>query len=57
MTKIYKFEPHYFERVWGGRSLEKLLGRQIPKNIMIGESWDLVDREDCQSMCTSKSVE
>ena len=57
MTKIYKFEPHYFERVWGGRSLEKLLGRQIPKNIMIGESWDLVDREDCQSMCTSKGVD
>jgi mannose-6-phosphate isomerase len=54
MSKIYKFEPHYFERVWGGRSLEALLNRQIPEKIMVGESWDLVDREDCQSICTSE---
>lgn len=46
---IFKFEPHYFERVWGGRALEEVLGREIPKNIRIGESWEIVDRTDCQS--------
>ena len=47
---IYKFEPHYFERVWGGRSFELVLGRKIPESINIGESWDIVDRPDFQSI-------
>ncbi|MEE9405486.1 MAG: type I phosphomannose isomerase catalytic subunit, partial [Algisphaera sp.] len=39
-----KFAPVYKEKVWGGRSLERL-GRDLPgdaKNL-IGESWELVD--------------
>ncbi|MEK9772881.1 MAG: type I phosphomannose isomerase catalytic subunit [Opitutae bacterium] len=47
---IFKFEPHYFERVWGGRALERVLGREIPPKIRIGESWEIVDRTDCQSI-------
>jgi mannose-6-phosphate isomerase len=43
---IFKFEPHYFERVWGGQSLREILSREIPKDQKIGESWDLVDRDD-----------
>lgn len=44
------FEPLYMERVWGGRRLESLLGRQLPVATRIGESWELVDREDAQSV-------
>ncbi len=38
------FEPIYKEKVWGGRTLEKL-GRTLPggPDILIGESWELAD--------------
>ena len=45
-----KFEPIYQERVWGGRNLESFLGRMLPKDQVIGESWEIVDRPDAQSM-------
>lgn len=38
------------ERVWGGRRLETLLGRRLPLASRIGESWELVDRGDAQSV-------
>lgn len=44
------FEPHYMERVWGGRNLEAKLHRKLPDGDPIGESWELVDREDVQSV-------
>ena len=44
------FSPLYMERVWGGRGLELKLGRTLPGGKMIGESWELVDREDEQSI-------
>ena len=47
---IFKFEPHYFERVWGGQSLKEILSRKIPPNQKIGEAWDLVDRDGCESL-------
>lgn len=39
-----KFEPIYKEKVWGGRTLEKL-GRKLPGDgrTLIGESWELAD--------------
>ncbi len=39
-----KFSPIYKEKVWGGRTLEKI-GRTLPgdANTKIGESWELVD--------------
>ncbi|MFA9479162.1 type I phosphomannose isomerase catalytic subunit [Phycisphaerales bacterium AB-hyl4] len=38
------FEPIYKEKVWGGRSLERL-GRTLPGGVdaRIGESWELAD--------------
>jgi len=44
------FHPIYKERVWGGRSLEKSLGRELPGGKVIGESWDLVDRPEDASL-------
>jgi len=44
------FKPLYMERVWGGRGLETKLGRELPDDQVIGESWEIVDREDAQSV-------
>lgn len=39
------------ERVWGGRELERVYGRQLPDATSpFGESWELVDRENEQSI-------
>jgi len=37
-------------RVWGGRRLETLYGKHRPSGVRIGESWELVDRVDAQSV-------
>jgi len=44
------FEPLFMERVWGGRRLETMYGKRLPQGVRIGESWELVDREDVQSV-------
>lgn len=49
MQKFYRFKPLYQERVWGGRGLESALGRDLPEGRPIGESWELVDREEADS--------
>lgn len=36
-----KFKSRFKERIWGGRKLEKSLGKKLPKEKMIGESWEL----------------
>ena len=38
------------ERVWGGRRLETQLGKPLPAEVHIGESWELVDRPEAQSL-------
>ena len=38
------------ERVWGGRRLESVLGKTLPSGSPVGESWEIVDREDAQSV-------
>lgn len=51
--KLLFFHPLYKERVWGGRALEQVLGRRLPGDQPIGESWDLVDRQADQSVVRS----
>lgn len=50
MTPLLQFKPVYQERVWGGRGLESFLGRKLPGTTPIGESWELVDRVEAQSL-------
>ncbi len=50
MTPFLQFRPIYQERVWGGRGLESFLGRKLPGTAPIGESWELVDRPEAQSI-------
>jgi len=39
----YTFHPIYKERIWGGRNLQRLFGRELPAGKKIGESWELAD--------------
>lgn len=50
MTPFLQFKPLYQERVWGGRALESFLGRKLPGTSPIGESWEIVDRPEAQSV-------
>src|SRR5436309_7792054 len=44
------FEPIFMERVWGGRQLETLYRKHLPPGKQIGESWEIVDRPEAQSI-------
>jgi mannose-6-phosphate isomerase len=43
------FEPIFKPRIWGGRRLESLLGKSLPSDALIGESWEVADLEHDQS--------
>jgi len=44
------FEPIFMDRVWGGRRLETHFGKRLPSHGRIGESWEVVDRAEAQSV-------
>jgi mannose-6-phosphate isomerase len=50
LTQPLVFEPLFMPRVWGGRRLETHFGKRLPPTERIGESWELVDREEAQSV-------
>jgi Phosphomannose isomerase len=43
MSNLYplKFNPIFKERIWGGTKLSTLLGKKLPTQSKIGESWEL----------------
>lgn len=41
-----RFRPIYKERIWGGRALASLYGRDLPGTAPIGESWEITDRPE-----------
>ncbi|MGJ8725841.1 MAG: type I phosphomannose isomerase catalytic subunit [Roseibacillus sp.] len=52
-TSPITFQPLYKTRVWGGRVLESRYARTLPDEQPYGESWELVDRAEDQSVVTS----
>jgi mannose-6-phosphate isomerase len=44
------FHPIFKERVWGGREIEKLYGKKLPTGKYIGESWEISDRPNDESI-------
>jgi mannose-6-phosphate isomerase len=56
LTQPLVFEPIFMERVWGGRRLEEVYGKRLPAGIRIGESWEIVDRPEAQSVVREGSL-
>jgi mannose-6-phosphate isomerase len=47
------FQPIFQERIWGGRKLETLYDKALPPGKVIGESWEISDRADANSVVTN----
>jgi mannose-6-phosphate isomerase len=45
-----KFEPLYKQRIWGGRTLERVFNRNLPDDVKIGESWEIADLPNDKSV-------
>lgn len=45
LTEPIRFQRIFLEKVWGGRALERTPGIDLPPDIPVGETWELVDRE------------
>lgn len=39
----FKFSPRFVPKMWGGRALERVVGKSLPPEKNIGESWELFD--------------
>ena len=52
MSTLYPliFQPRFKERVWGGRTLERLYRKRLPPGVPIGESWEISDRPGDESV-------
>ena len=50
VTNPLAFEPIFIERMWGGRRLESEFQKKLPPRKRIGESWEIVDRSEAQSV-------
>ena len=49
-TAPLTFQPIFIERMWGGRRLESEFHKKLPPQKRIGESWEIVDRSEAQSV-------
>ncbi len=57
MNELIHFQPLYQDRVWGGQALAQNLGRPLPSGRVIGESWEIVDRPEAQSVVRGGSFD
>jgi len=48
MSFLYplKFKPVFKEKIWGGNKLNTILGKNLPQNKKIGESWEISGVKD-----------
>ena len=59
MDSLYplKFKGIFKEKIWGGRNLADLFDKQLPPGALIGESWEVSDREGDQSVVAEGPLE
>lgn len=53
MTALHqplRFQRVFLEKVWGGRALERHPGIELPPGVSVGETWEVVDRPDQNSV-------
>ncbi len=53
VTAPLTFRQIFIERMWGGRRLESEFHKKLPPQKPIGESWEIVDRSETQSVVAS----
>ena len=56
VTTPLTFEPIFIERMWGGQRLESEFHKKLPPQKRIGESWEIVDRPEAQSVVAAGSL-
>jgi mannose-6-phosphate isomerase len=58
MVKLYPltFERIFKERIWGGRNLQTLYGKALPKDQRVGESWEICDRPGDESVIANGTL-
>lgn len=47
------FDPIFKISVWGGRGLASYLGKSLPPDVPVGESWEMVDLPEDQSVAAT----
>lgn len=57
LSQPFRLSRICVEKVWGGRALERVLGIELEAEGPIGETWELVDREDHNSVVGSGRFE
>lgn len=57
MSSFLRLRPLYQERVWGGSALASAFNRTLPPDRPIGESWEIVDRPEAQSVVSGGEFE
>ncbi len=50
ITSPLTFEPIFMQRIWGGQRFRSKFGKKCPMDLDIGEAWEIVDREEAQSV-------
>jgi len=51
-----RFQPLFYQRVWGGRAINSIYAKELPQDDQpYGESWEIVDRSDAQSVVSEGS--
>ncbi len=53
MLYPFTFQPIFKDRIWGGRELERLYGKSLPAGKVIGEAWEITDRDGDSSVITN----
>lgn len=46
LNRPLRFERKFFDKIWGGRALERALGIALPEGMRVGETWEVVDRDE-----------
>jgi len=50
------FHPIFKERVWGGGNLERVFQKELPPDVPIGESWEISDRSEDESVIANGTL-
>lgn len=57
MQSVFKFQPIYKERPWGGGRIARVgASRQLPPNRKIGEAWEIADRPGDESVIAAGAL-